>query len=102
MESDKQTFLVIYKPGPAWLQDKPLSEQPIEAHGKYMLNLYQAGAMRFAGPFGGNAGGAALLAVNSEVEAKEIANQDPAVLDGVFVYELYDWTLIPWESYLKK
>jgi uncharacterized protein YciI len=102
MELNKQTFLVIYKPGSSWIEGKPLSEQPIQEHGKYMLGLYQAGTMRFAGPFGNNAGGAALIDASGEEEAKAIVNQDPAVLEGVFIYELFAWTLIPWESYLRK
>jgi uncharacterized protein YciI len=102
MDINKQTFLVIYKPGPAWLEGKPLSEQPIQQHGKYMLSLYQTDIMRFAGPFGNNAGGAALINASGEEEAKTIINQDPSVIEGVFIYELFAWTLIPWESYLQK
>jgi hypothetical protein len=35
----KMTFLVIYRPGPSWLVGKPISEQPLKEHGKYMLSL---------------------------------------------------------------
>lgn len=102
METSKQTFLIIYKPGAAWIEGKPTSEQPIQEHGKYMLGLYQAGRMRFAGPFGEASGGAAVIEANGEDEAKAIADQDPAVIDGIFVYELYAWNFIPWENYIKK
>src|SRR5207302_11142819 len=30
----KITFLVIYRPGPAWLVGKSVSEQPLKEHGK--------------------------------------------------------------------
>jgi uncharacterized protein len=102
MEISKQTFLVIFKPGAGWVAGKSLAEQPLQEHGKYMLGLYQAGAMRYAGPFADGSGGAVLLEVTGEAEAIAIANQDPAVLEGVFVYDLYVWNLVAWESYLKR
>src|SRR5689334_5666433 len=51
----KVTFLVIYRPGPAWLMGKPISEQPLKEHGKYMLSLFAKGSMKFAGPLSDNA-----------------------------------------------
>jgi hypothetical protein len=53
----KATYLVIYRPGPAWLTGKSVMEQPLKEHGKYMLSLYIKGSMRLAGPFTDNAGG---------------------------------------------
>ena len=35
----KITFLIIYRPGPAWLPGKSVSEQPLKEHGRYMLGL---------------------------------------------------------------
>jgi len=99
--SKKRTFLLIYKPGPAWLAGKPLSEQPLKEHGKYMLSLYKSGIMRFAGPFDDNTGGAAVLEVSGDDEAKKVVNDDPAVSSRVFVYELHPWQLVPWEQYVK-
>src|SRR5437667_11233815 len=75
----KTTFLVIYRPGPAWLVGKPVSEQPLKEHGKYMLSLYVKGSMKLAGPLTDNAGGAVVLAVADESEAKAIVTEDPAV-----------------------
>jgi hypothetical protein len=40
-----------------------------------------------------------VIVVGSEAEALAVASNDPAVIDGVFVYELYPWLLIPWELY---
>src|SRR5712672_457096 len=68
----RQTFIVIYKPGPAWLSGKPISEQPLKEHGKYMLSLYIKGSMKLAGPLTDNAGGAVLLDVSNEAEARTI------------------------------
>jgi uncharacterized protein YciI len=96
------TFLVVYRPGPAWLTGKSVMEQPLKEHGKYMLSLYIKGSMRLAGPLTDNAGGAVLLEVSDEAEAKAIVANDPAVKSGIFVYEMHPWKLQPWEEFAKK
>jgi hypothetical protein len=57
----KATYLVIYRPGPAWVTGKSVMEQPLQEHGKYMLSLYMKGSMKLAGPFADNAGGAVFV-----------------------------------------
>jgi len=98
----KATYLVLYRPGPAWLTGKSVMEQPLKEHGKYMLSLYVKGSMKLAGPLTDNAGGAVLLEVSNEAEAKAIVANDPAVKSGVFVYEMHPWKLQPWETFAKK
>jgi len=98
----KATYLVLYRPGPGWLTGKSVMEQPLKEHGKYMLSLYIKGSMKLAGPFTDNAGGAVLLEVANEAEAKAIVTNDPAVKAGVFVYEMHPWKLQPWEEFAKK
>jgi uncharacterized protein YciI len=98
----KVTFLVIYRPGPAWLAGKSVSEQPLREHGKYMLGLYVKGSMKLAGPLTDNAGGAVVLEVADKGEAKAIVTADPAVKSGIFVYEMHPWELKPWDEYAKK
>ena len=98
----KATYLVLYRPGPAWLTGKSVMEQPLKEHGKYMLSLYTKGLMKLAGPLTDNAGGAVLLEVSNEAEAKAIVANDPAVKSGVFVYEMHPWKLQPWEKFAKK
>src|SRR6266404_7935137 len=78
----KATYLVIYRPGPAWLTGKSVMEQPLKEHGKYMLSLYIKGSMKLAGPLTDNAGGAVLLDVSKEAEARTIVANDPAVQSG--------------------
>lgn len=98
----KSTFVVIYKPGPTWLPGKPLKEQPLQEHGRYILSLYAKGMLKFGGPFSDDAGGAAVFEAADESEAKAIVTRDPAVVSQVFVYELHPWKLVDWESLLKK
>jgi len=98
----KTTYLVVYRPGPAWLSGKSVMEQPLKEHGKYMLSLYIKGLMKLAGPLTDNAGGAVLLEVSDEAEAKAIVANDPAVQSGIFVYEMHPWKLQPWDELAKK
>jgi uncharacterized protein YciI len=98
----KATYLVLYRPGPAWLTGKSVMEQPLKEHGKYMLSLYIKGSMKLAGPLTDNAGGAVLLEVSDEAEAKAIVANDPAVKSGIFVYEMHPWKLQPWDELAKK
>jgi uncharacterized protein len=98
----KRTFLVIYRPGPAWLPGKPLAQQPLQGHGEYMLSLYSKGLLKIAGPFvDDTGGGAVLLEVNDEAHAKDLVANDPAVKNGAFLHELRPWYLVPWEQRLK-
>jgi uncharacterized protein YciI len=97
-----QTFMILYRPGPGWLPGKPQAEQPLQEHGKYILQLHVAGKLRFAGPFEDNSGGAAVIEVENEVEARDIVNSDPAVTSQVFEYDLHPFRLIPWEQYAKR
>ena len=100
--STKTNYLVVYRPGPSWIAGKPLAEQPLGEHGKYMLSLYVKGALKFGGPFLDNAGGAVVLEVDTEGEAKAIVAGDPAVSGQVFVAELHPWRLVDWQQYIKK
>jgi uncharacterized protein YciI len=100
--SAKVTFLLIYRPGPAWPSGKKLSELPLQEHGKYMLGLYKKGSMKLAGPLTDDTGGAVVLEVSGESEAKAIAADDPAVRTGIFVYELHPWAPVPWQKFLDK
>ena len=67
-----------------------------------MLGLYIKGSMKLAGPLTDDAGGAVLLAVADESEAKTIVAADPAVKSGIFVYQMHPWKLQPWDEFAKK
>jgi uncharacterized protein len=94
----KKTYLVVFKPGPAWLAGRPVTEQPIKEHAPYMLSLYTRGVMKFAGPFTDGTGGAYVFEAASEEEAGAIVAADPAVIDKVFIAERYPWHLVDWEK----
>jgi uncharacterized protein len=98
----KLTYLVVYKQGPAWLAGKPMAEQPLKEHGRYMLGLYTKGSLKWAGPFTDDAGGAAVFEAGSDDEARAIVAADPSVTSGIFVADLHPWRLVDWESHVKK
>src|SRR5260370_31761178 len=76
-EQTKATYLVIYRPGPAWLVGKSVLEQPLKEHGKYMLSLYIKGSMKLAEPLTDDAGGAGLLAGGAVSEAQKRDGAEP-------------------------
>ena len=96
------SFLVVYRPGPKWLPDKPLSEQPLREHGRYMLDLYRRGIMRMAGRFADGSGGAMLFGAADDADAQAIVAADPAVVAGTFTYELRQWAFVDWEALVKR
>lgn len=98
----KMTFLLIYRPGPAWPHGAKVSELPLREHGNYMLSLYTRGAMTLAGPLTDDAGGAVVLEVADESEANAVVANDPAVKAGIFVPEVHPWAPVHWEKYPKK
>jgi uncharacterized protein YciI len=66
------------------------------------LELYKSGILKFAGPFTDDTGAAAALEVFDEVEARNLLERDPAVINKIMVYETRPWRLVAWENYLKK
>ena len=100
--SVKPKYLVVYRPGPAWLPGKPLKEQPLKEHGRYILSLYVKGSLKFAGPFSDDAGGAAAFEAADDDEARAVVSADPAVTSGVFLAELHPWALVDWERRVTK
>jgi len=98
----KLTYLVVYRPGPAWRSGKPIAEQALKDHGRYILSLYVSGSLKLAGPFSDNAGGAAAFEAADGDEARAVVAADPAVVSGVFLADLHPWGLIDWERRLHK
>lgn len=93
----KRVYLVVYLPGPGWIQGKSMQEQPLlKEHGRYMLRLYRQRVLQFAGRFGDNIGGAMVFVAKDDAEANAIVAADPAVSRGMFTHQLRAWELQPW------
>lgn len=100
--SEQPSYLVVYRPGPRWLPGKPLEEQPLREHGRYMLELYKRGVMRLAGRFADGSGGAMLIGADDDASARAIVAADPAVVAETFTYELRQWAFVDWASLAKR
>lgn len=85
------TFAIFYRPAAGWLPGKPLREQPLEPHRRYLQVLADAGRLLLAGPFLDDSGGIAFVRAASLSAAQAIADDDPAVGDGIFVVEVRAW-----------
>ena len=96
------SYLCVYRPGSKWLPGKPLSEQPLREHGRYMLDLYRRGIMRLAGRFADGSGGAMLFGADDDASAQAIVAADPAVVAETFTYELRQWAFVDWASLVKR
>ena len=102
-EQNKQpSYLCVYRPGPRWLPGKPLAEQPLREHGRYMLDLYKRGVMRLAGRFADGSGGAMLFGADDDASAQAIVAADPAVVAQTFTYELRQWAFVDWAALANK
>ena len=101
-EPRKSTFLVLYRPGPAWAPGKHIREQPPKEHGKYLLGLYERGVMKFAGPFDDDTGAAIVLETADAAEANAVIEADPAIKARIFTHEIHPWAPVAWEKYVKK
>lgn len=95
-------YLVVFRPGPAWIEGKPTAEQPLLEHGRYWLAHYAAERMIEAGPFTDDSGGAVVLRAADLATAEAMVAQDPAVVSGVLVGTVYPWLLRNWEYYLSR
>ena len=95
-------YLVVYRPGPSFRTGKPLKEQDLKEHAKYMLDLYAQGTLLSAGPFLDESGGAVILNAPDHAAATAITEKDPAVHAGVFIYQLYPWRQQDWAQHLKR
>lgn len=85
-------FVVIYTPGPNWIQGKSAVDQPyFREHGRYMWPLFKEKRVLMGGPFMDDTGGLGIINTESETEAQRIIDNDPAVLMKVFQPSLHPW-----------
>ena len=98
----KTTFLVIYRPGPCVAGWKVGFGTTLERARQVYVAPVCKRLHEARGALTDNAGGAVVLAVANESEAKTIVTEDRAVKDGTFVYEMHPWELKPWGKYAKK
>jgi uncharacterized protein YciI len=101
--SARNTYLVVYRRGPSWVDDKPMREQQsMPEHFLYYLGLHREGQLIAGGGFTDDSGGAAVFEAEDDAAATEIVAADPAIKSKVFRYELQRWKPNPWEEISQK
>lgn len=82
--------IILYEPGPAWKRGRPLAEQGLETHGRYLAQLTRDGKLLSAGPLA--SGGGLVIVAGSPPEAQAVMQSDPAVRDRKFIGTVTQWT----------
>lgn len=91
----KNTFVVLWEPGPAWVQGKNVREQPYwDDHAAFMDALYDKGMVLLGGPFADSTGSMVIWEAESEQELADLIARDPFLTHGIFALgSLKQWTL---------
>jgi uncharacterized protein YciI len=85
-------FLIYYSHGDAWIKGKPTNEQSqIFQHAIYIQNLFNEGKIILADPFDDHTGGASIIEVSNEEEAREVMNNDPIDMNNTVTARLGPW-----------
>lgn len=89
-------FIVVHKPGPAWLRDRSPFEQPgMQDHVAHYRQWQAQGRLTLGGPFLDGAAGGMMVPEPglSEAEVQAFAQADPAVKSGVLTFEVRPWLI---------
>lgn len=86
--------VLMHTPGPQWKPGVPLREQEgVQGHVAYMHTFLLNGTMVFGGPFLDDSGGMMVMNASPE-DAREAAENDPAVKSGLLRVVVRPW-LVP-------
>lgn len=86
-----QYFVFLHRPGPNWLKEKPVHEQPLEGHFQYMAQLSGSKILVLGGGFLDHSGAMGVLKAGSLDEAETLVAEDPAVCDGIVKTSVHPW-----------
>lgn len=92
-EAEMSLFAFIYRPGPAWIEGKPMQEQALGPHLGFMQKLQGEGRLLVAGPLLEANGGIAVVRAKDKEEADGLLAKDPAVTSGIFLADAHSWFL---------
>jgi uncharacterized protein len=93
---EARAYLVVFRPAAQWSKDNPMPEQ--REHSQYLLSLYRAGTLKFAGRFADASGGAMFFVAPDDAAALAIVQADPAVVNAAFDFVLRPWKLADWKE----
>jgi uncharacterized protein YciI len=84
-------YVVVYRPGPAWVAGKPSHQQKLGGHLVFIRGALADGRLVAGGPFLDGEGGMAIFRAASLEDARALIATDSAVATGVFAAELRPW-----------
>jgi uncharacterized protein YciI len=84
-------YVFLHTPGPNWLTDKPITEQPLANHFRHMSQLESEGKLVLGGGFLDGSGAMGVLIADSQSEAEHIVANDPAVKDQIVKATVHPW-----------
>jgi uncharacterized protein len=91
----KNTFMILWAPGPAWVPGKTVREQPYwTQHAAFMDRLFENGTVVLGGPFADATGSLVIVEAENEHEVADMFARDPFVVHAIFVLRsLKQWLL---------
>lgn len=84
-------YVFLYVPGPNWLPGKPISEQPLAGHFRYMTQLESQRKLVLGGGFLDGSGAMGVLVADSQAEAENLVTHDPAVRERIVTATVHPW-----------
>lgn len=85
-------YLILLTPSKNWKEGVVLHNQPfMPEHAVYVQKEFNKGTIILAGPFAGSTGGAVVIDAEKEEDVITFAENDPAVKNGIFSYEIKQW-----------
>ena len=84
-------FVFIHRPGPNWRRGRPISEQPLSGHFRYMSELASSNLLVLGGGFLDDSGAMGVLVADDIAAAEGIVAQDPAVADEIVTASVHPW-----------
>ena len=91
----KNTFMILWAPGPAWVSGKTVRQQPFWAeHATFMDRLFENGTVVLGGPFADASGSLVIVEAENEQEVADLVARDPFVVHDIFALSsLKQWQL---------
>ena len=86
-----ETYAILYRPGPKWIEGEPLSRQPLKEHVSYWLSHATSGPVKMAGPFPDDSGGLVIVEVSGPEQAGLLVDHDPAIVNQILAAEVHKW-----------
>ena len=84
-------YVLEYGPGPRWKAGKPLGQQKIGPHMKYVSGLFANGALLAGGPIPGEDRGRYIVSAPGKAGAQQLVDKDPGVKKGLFSVTIRPW-----------